>query len=451
MKTKNSIIYELKDDDILYFLHIPKTAGTTFTSIIDSYFDFNSIFPEKIWPGLLNNKPNNFSKFKLIRGHFGYGIHRILEKNPVIITMLRDPISRIISSIDHIRYYPIGTNWVPDNFIPKNKSILEILKDPLKKIFFENDQTRHLGLDLGELLLSKEGINELRKENNLLGSILKCKRPSDKKLLENAKQRLEQFAYFGLVERFEESLFLLYYTFGWKPNKSIWKMMITGKTNKNDVSIETLSAIKNCVNLDFELYKFAEKLFQSRFLQIVNELKERYYKSRFDKLSFIDMMYEMLEINFEEYVKKLKISQVSRINFDFGQKMLGSGWYFREYFDNTKFCRWTGPDTKSTLEFPLSGDKDLKIKFNVINQASTDILNSLKLFLNDSEIKLTSTKTDQTHFEGIISKSLIKKNPLTRLTFSVSHTKETKQSIFPLFTKTRKVGVAIEKISISPS
>ena len=29
----------LKEDDILYFLHIPKTAGTSLSSIIDKYFD----------------------------------------------------------------------------------------------------------------------------------------------------------------------------------------------------------------------------------------------------------------------------------------------------------------------------------------------------------------------------------------------------------------------------
>jgi hypothetical protein len=42
------IEYRLKDDDILYFLHIPKTAGTTLTTIIDNNFDLDSIFPEQV-------------------------------------------------------------------------------------------------------------------------------------------------------------------------------------------------------------------------------------------------------------------------------------------------------------------------------------------------------------------------------------------------------------------
>ena len=41
------IVCHLKENDILYFLHIQKTAGTTIMNILDSYFDLDSIYPEQ--------------------------------------------------------------------------------------------------------------------------------------------------------------------------------------------------------------------------------------------------------------------------------------------------------------------------------------------------------------------------------------------------------------------
>jgi len=48
--------YQLKDDDTVFFLHVTKTAGTTFISILDSYFDHNSIYPEQLWHELLKKR-----------------------------------------------------------------------------------------------------------------------------------------------------------------------------------------------------------------------------------------------------------------------------------------------------------------------------------------------------------------------------------------------------------
>lgn len=80
--------FGLEETDALYFLHIPKTAGTTFISILDNFFDFNSICKKQSWDNLLPDMPSNLSKYNLFRGHFGYSLYRILLKPPIFITML---------------------------------------------------------------------------------------------------------------------------------------------------------------------------------------------------------------------------------------------------------------------------------------------------------------------------------------------------------------------------
>ena len=148
----HSIEYELKNDDVAYYLHIPKTAGTSVNAVLESYFDLDSIFQGKSWQSLILHKPKNFSKIQLFSGHFGYGLHRILKKKPVFLTMLRDPIQRTISDYYHIRRDP--TFW-HDNKIYSTKSITNLLDDPQKgKIFFDV-QTRYIGLDPSVISITK--------------------------------------------------------------------------------------------------------------------------------------------------------------------------------------------------------------------------------------------------------------------------------------------------------
>ena len=89
-KKKNNIEYKLKNDDILYFLQIPKTGGTNLRTILENNFEFDNILYEYVWEDLLKKIPTDFSKYKLIIGHFGYRLYRILPKQPVYMSMLRD-------------------------------------------------------------------------------------------------------------------------------------------------------------------------------------------------------------------------------------------------------------------------------------------------------------------------------------------------------------------------
>ena len=127
--------YDL-DENIVYFLHIPKTAGTTLISIIDDHFNLESILHEQVWNKLLLKMPETFSQFKLIRGHFGYGLYRILPKKPLFLTMLREPVDRTLSFYEHIRRDPISNNWVDKDFLDLKEEISDLLEDPQRKKLF---------------------------------------------------------------------------------------------------------------------------------------------------------------------------------------------------------------------------------------------------------------------------------------------------------------------------
>ena len=443
--------YHLKEDDILYFLHIQKTAGTTIMNILDSYFDLDSIYPEQFWNKLLPKFPHDFTKYKLVRGHFGYGVHRILPKKPVYITMLRDPIERTISDYEHIRRDKIKAKKP----VPKNETILDALKDPKTRRTFVNPQTGYIGLDLDIVKLTRTWEPQ-RQSKFIFRTPLKVatKKTPEEELLSNAKRHLDDFAFVGIVEKFEESLFLLYYTFGWKPLSADWKLNVDPKRSKRDeITSEALEEIKKCTKLDEELYKYANEIFEMRYSVMIENLKEKYYEPAFEKIPFGEMMYKMLEKNYEEKTNSSP-TLLRTIDYDFRSKIVGSGWYWREILHDTgEAFRWTGPGNESTIEFPLVKEEDLVIQFRVMRAIIPQILDSLRIKVNDFLIgtKVLYRKSGRSVFEGMIPKSALKgKSNFTRISFEIEKTVNPNE-VNPLDPTNRALGIAIDKIRIIPA
>jgi hypothetical protein len=62
----------LSPRDRLYFLHIPKTAGTTLKPILDARFDEAEICPAELWRDLIKLPWDAIPGYRFFRGHFGW-------------------------------------------------------------------------------------------------------------------------------------------------------------------------------------------------------------------------------------------------------------------------------------------------------------------------------------------------------------------------------------------
>ena len=99
-------------------MHIPKTGGTTLNSLLEAQFSCESIFNIKVIDNKYYNTNDFISlpeskreKISYLSGHMSFGLHNYMVGNAQYITMLRQPVARIVSFYYHV----LGNkNW---NFI----------------------------------------------------------------------------------------------------------------------------------------------------------------------------------------------------------------------------------------------------------------------------------------------------------------------------------------------
>ena len=94
----------------LLVVHIPKTAGTTFRTILWNQYSeppcnlYPSAWEAKAGLELLPRK----GRFGAVIGHFPYGLHSkpwiqpLLEDNVEYATFVRDPVRRVVSNFNHL-------------------------------------------------------------------------------------------------------------------------------------------------------------------------------------------------------------------------------------------------------------------------------------------------------------------------------------------------------------
>lgn len=274
-----------------------------------------------------------------------------------------------------------------------------------------------------------------------------------------AKESLDNFAFVGLVERFQDSLFLLSYILGWKPILNSRKENAAKKKKSFDeISPETLEIIKANSLLDLELYGYAKDIFETRFNEMVQKLIAQHGTSA-DTAENIssDRLMALLELHYEQRYRELDLTPSSTLLYDFGQALRGMGWQRRECPPSgPPAYRWTGPGTVSTLDLPQIAppDADFLLEFRVISTQATapDILKSLAVSVNQHPIRLTTLHSDRgvRLFQGRVSPTMLKSDrPFTEVKFEVDRVTSL-NAVNPLDPDTRLVGVALNYVQLFP-
>ncbi len=89
------------------FIHIPKTAGTSMTSVITQSFSPAEICPGRTMLDYKNKTAQELEQYQLYKGHIYYEFAiQNLPANTKYITVLREPIERVVSLYKFWRSHP---------------------------------------------------------------------------------------------------------------------------------------------------------------------------------------------------------------------------------------------------------------------------------------------------------------------------------------------------------
>jgi hypothetical protein len=101
--------FDLHDLEVekIVFLHLPKTGGTPLHHLLSSGLSKDAVCPER-HNGLHAYSGIELAKYRLFSGHYDYPSTCLIPGRRALITMLREPIARLVSLLPFSESAPSG-------------------------------------------------------------------------------------------------------------------------------------------------------------------------------------------------------------------------------------------------------------------------------------------------------------------------------------------------------
>lgn len=258
----------------LIFTHMPKTAGMTLEAIISqNYYSYHLVHIDG--PNAERNPAALFKQGVLptvAMGHYEFNhiLFLALHRPTAHITMLREPVRRVIS------YY----NWV-------RRSEKHPLHEKLAKMTLREFAASSIG---GGRLEASNG--QALRIAGRIGKRFETDPRTYDESLELAKHHLlTTYSLFGVQEKFDEFLLMARSVLGWRDIYHRSRNQSVDGIKLKDVDEETLAIIRERNQMDAQLHEFASKIFDERCQQlgIGQENVERFRQANVEYQRLLDL------------------------------------------------------------------------------------------------------------------------------------------------------------------
>jgi hypothetical protein len=238
---------------VFVFLHLPKTAGHSFTAVAARHFGADRVAAVN-GPDDLDAfvRTHRRGRFALVHGHMPYGVAEHVGERGVYYVVLRDPVDRFVSDY----YYIWGAPEHPAHRLVRERGItlrdFARIPSPVHP-FTQNAQARRLCR------------YDLVRRNAGGGRWWALRHRFGAAELDEAKETLATRVHaFGLYERMPQSMrqfaALIGAELGEIPHENVTPFRLA----VGQLDTETIDAIREANRLDLALYEFACRLADER-------------------------------------------------------------------------------------------------------------------------------------------------------------------------------------------
>jgi hypothetical protein len=236
---------KIHPDQLLIFLHVTKTGGTSLRWALEDQFSVKEVLRCYAAKGCSKEflKEIAISKgeqFRFLTTHFDFGTHVHFKQPTTYLTMLRDPISRTLSEF-YSFYYKKNPAEIGRS---DEQNTIEYYLNERSLNWKDNQQVRF--------------ISGCREGKSITGVHLR-----------QAKDNLQRhFSAVGITEDFERSLALYCKVFGWNHMLYVRRNKTHLKERRKKPTSVQMKLLEASNTLDQELYLFAKELFENQVQEL---------------------------------------------------------------------------------------------------------------------------------------------------------------------------------------
>ena len=251
----------------LVFMHHPKTGGTTLHHILVGSFGEDAVCPER-FNGLHRYPAGELARYRFFSGHFDLPSVRLIPGRKAVVTMLREPVARLVSMYYFLRAH--------------NPDIIEKYGLDLARLANEHDMAGFFGSP--EVRRNPAVNNSMTRtltdvvDGYRWESDAACILPDAEPLLPLARRELDSLDAFGIMERYDDSVELICRSLGLETPSSIEPRQVLDvimdnepglrRIEKEPVTDEVRGLVAGLVQTDIKLYLHACSVFEVRMREM---------------------------------------------------------------------------------------------------------------------------------------------------------------------------------------
>lgn len=344
----------------LFFMHVAKTGGTSLVGYLDRHFGVeDSLFQASAGAHALYrmiSSPHSFpfDRYACVEAHAPYNLIERFPKRPATITILRDPVERLISHYRHDRRSNADTRA---SKAAKGMDVLGYCEIAERSCDPYNPAAAYL--------LGKTHVE-----------------PGD-----DVSHLLSKIDYVGTLPRLSDLCHVLAGAHGWRPPREAPRLRSINSAGIENLDPETKETLRNRCWADYLLFQQAE----ARIGHDIAKLRRKLINCAGMKLGYRLLRILGKEMSTYDLLMRSYMQNFQRtsaeLDLTFDRPISGDGWHLRETDRKGNYWRWTGPSNAALLDLPVDNARDLEINVWIINTGSQATFDSLSFKVNGEHLQ----------------------------------------------------------------